>query len=572
MIEAKVESRLNTLKADDSRNTPNGVFVFDSPGSFNKSIGRVEKPRSAGVSFNTLRDFSIFYPIARSCINYRKSQITQLGWDITTIQDDTKAGEEKAKEGVIKEVKDFFNHISDSGTSLRQFLSVLVEDILVLDAAALYKHKTRGGDILRYLPIDASTIRLLVNEDGTKPQPPDFAFEQVIKGKVEAELTTDELIYRMMNPRTNTPYGLSPLESLIVTVTTALKTSSYNLSYLTEGNTPEGLVTLPKDIAANLDKVKEFQTFWDSLIAGDPKMQRRMRFLPEGSTFLPTKKSEDMSFERFEKWLLQCTCSVFGVPPQDIGFTYDVNKATGEVQDEKGKERGLYPLTNFIKEIFDDIIQTDLGKPDLEFTWVNLDPSDAAEEAKVWETKIKVGRASIDEWREAEGEEPIGLSHFVLTSQGPKLVKDILNPPQPQEVNPNMQNPNQEAPEPNNEGEEEENKKPNGKNPTPPKIEDKEETGEKLDDVNVMDELRRWKKCAIKDVKAGKEVRDFKSQVIPESTQMIIRHGLEVAKTSSDIYNLFEPFLSPENRVIEGALELYDELGTIFEQRKQKSK
>ncbi|GAJ20004.1 unnamed protein product, partial [marine sediment metagenome] len=57
---------------------------------------------------------------------------------------------------------------------------------------------------------------------------------------------------------------------------------SFNLSYLTEGNVPEGFVKLPRDIASSRDQLKEWQDAWDAMLAGDPRFQRKLKFLPEG--------------------------------------------------------------------------------------------------------------------------------------------------------------------------------------------------------------------------------------------------------------------------------------------------
>ena len=107
-----------------------------------------------------------------------------------------------------------------------------MEDLLVIDAVAIYKRKNRRGDIVGYLPVDGSTIELLLEKDGTTPEPPQQAYLQRIMGREIAKLTTDEMIYTMLTPRTSQVYGFAPLETLIITVTTALKVQSFNLGFL----------------------------------------------------------------------------------------------------------------------------------------------------------------------------------------------------------------------------------------------------------------------------------------------------------------------------------------------------
>jgi HK97 family phage portal protein len=380
-----------------------------------------------GVKYQTLRDFSRYYPILRACINYRKRQISQLDWGIGPIEVVTdKAKKEKYKQDAAM-IKSFFKYPSgDKTMSFRTFMNKVIEDLVVLDAVAIYRRLNRRGGFYGYLPIDSSTIELIVNEDGTTPIHPDLAYVQKVDGAEKAQLTTKELIYKVMNPRTDSPYGMSQIESLVLIVTTALKLGSWNLSYLTEGNVPEGFVELPKDIASDPQQLKLWQEAWDAMFSGNAAYQRKVKFLPEGMKWHPVKRQEDLSYERFEKWLLQNVCAVMDVPPQAIGFQFDRGKGATEAEWEIGKERGLYPMALFLKEIFDEMIQDDLGQEHLQFIWTNINPTNAKEESEVFGQLVRTGAVSVDEWRVAEGYEPIGLGHYIMTPVGPIFAKDFI--------------------------------------------------------------------------------------------------------------------------------------------------
>jgi hypothetical protein len=270
----------------------------------------IRKNFPLGVSFNVLRDFSNFYPIARACLEWRKAQVTQLSWNVTPLELTAETVKSDKNVTRAKELKKFFKYpTGKKGMTFSAWLKQILEDVLVIDAIAIYKQRNRRGDIIGYLPIDAATIQLILLEDGTTPEPPVYAYMQKVGIREFAKLTTDDLIYDMMNPRTYNPFGRSPIETLIITITTALKTQAYQLGTLTEGNIPEGFVSVPRDIASSRDQLKEWQDAWDSMLSGDPRFQRKLKFLPEGMKYDPTIKSADMTFERFEKWLLLNTCS-----------------------------------------------------------------------------------------------------------------------------------------------------------------------------------------------------------------------------------------------------------------------
>jgi hypothetical protein len=298
---------------------------------------------------------------------------------------------------------------------------------------------------------------------------------------------------------------------LILTVTTALKLTSYNLAFLTEGNIPEGFVELPQDIINNADQLKVWQEAWDAMFSGQPEYQRKIKFLPEGMKWHPIRKPEDLIFDRFEKWLLLNTCSVLEVPPQAIGFQFDRGKGATEAEWEIGKERGMFPLANFLKEIMDYIIQEDMGCPHLEFIWSNLNPTNKKEESEVFGQLVRTGAFSVDEWRIAEGLEPIGLNHYIMTPVGPFMVEDLISltrdkeTPIPVRV-PIVDNPNsKEGKRHAQEREDEEKTKDNIKNK---KEEDKEKSSEKITKHiekatrnEIVEELKRWKKVVANDYK-----------------------------------------------------------------------
>lgn len=582
LIEQEVEKLRTEYTAKDKEEAvEKGLMMLESSnrGYYSPSRGINQTSdlqlHQKGVSFDTLRKFSLFYPILRACVNYRKRQITQLEWDVSAIEVNLKDKKGEAKMNPEDEsdkkdiamVKEFLRYpIGDKITSFRNFINKVIEDTMVLDAVAIYRKRNMKGGIFGYIPIDATTIELALNEDGSVPLPPERAYIQKVGGKVTAELTTDDLIYRMMNPRTNTPFGLSPVETLILTVSTALKLGSYNLSYLTEGNVPEGFVELPQDIASSPDQLKAWQEAWDAMMSGNNMYRRKIKFLPTGMKWTPTKTAEDMSFERFEKWLLLQTCSVMEVPPQAIGFQFDRGKGATEAEWEIGKERGLYPLANFIKEIMDQIIQEDLSMPHLEFTWQNINPTNKKEESDVFAKLVNTGAVSVDEWRLGEGLAPIGLPHFIMTPVGPILVRDFVEASDKGTplIPYNYQNQGANATISGGAGE-----KPtapstnNVKAKKPTGFQTQQQPAKKVAQVDIVEELKRWKKVVSKDIKAGQSFRDFKSDILNTRTQTLIKDGLKSVKTREELDELFNPLISQENNIISDVLDLYDNITRI---------
>ena len=521
------------------------------------------KTMRGGITYSQLREFAELYPVARACIEFRKTQLTQLDWMVSPKIVTVESWDSPKTKEVSKKINDFFRFpTGKKSVTFSTWLKEILEDALVIDAVAIYRRRNRRGDIIGYLPVDGSTIELILDKDGTTPEPPQKAYVQKIRGKETTRLDIDEMIYAMTNPRTHSPFGFSPIEALIVTISTALRLQSYNLSYLSEGNVPEGFVEIPRDIASSRDQLTEWQNAWDAMLSGDPRFQRRLKFLPEGMKYQPTRTAEDMTFERFERWLLQNTCAVFNVAPSDIGFTFDTNRSQGESNYEVGRERGLFPTALWFKEMMDNIIQSDFGEDEYEFRWTNINPTNKKEEAEVVTKLTSGGLMSIDEWRIGENLKPTGaVDPFISTPIGPIFVKDLAKQSEAG-LMPIL--PYKPAAEVTGDGK----KKENGKSKdgtgadalASPNVPPQASKGE-----DIIKELRRWKKVALNDLKGGKDIREFKTDVLDYRTQDVIKRGLAKVQTKDDIESLFSPFVSSEYTMRSSWLSLYEDIEKVLD-------
>lgn len=506
--------------------------------SVNGNVQSRKKPGS-NISFETLRRFSTQHEVSRACINLRKRQITGLDWDIVANeQDQTKLNETQAKE-----VKEFFKNIGGLGIGYRKFIDRYIEDLLVLDAVVEEKQFTRGGGLYNLIPIDAATIKLRVDESGGTPAPPDSAYVQVIRGTVTAEWTTDEMIYDMMNPRNDSPYGLAPLESLMIVVTSSLKAGMFNLAYLTDGNIPQGMFTMPDNW--NPQQLKEFQEYFDAQMAGDETMTQRLKFMPKGD-YIPSNKPSDMAFQEFNDWLLKVTCALFEVSPNEIGFTPKGGlggKGFGENQSEVAERKGLMPLAQHIEEVFTKVIHEDLGFPDLKFQFTGLIEHDEKGVAEINEILIRTGQRTVNELRTDDGLAPIdGLDKPFYAGQVTFLDEESQNAKQEASaaIQSNIQSGTPEKEE--TLAETDEADKGTGKKPG--------ETGKSVDrdpadrHVELVSELRTFRKYARNRFKANKSIRAFESNVLPDKIVNELNEQVQKAATEEDLNAIFREAMS----------------------------
>lgn len=162
------------------------------------------KQEDEGVNFATLRGLAEACNVLRLVIETRKDQICRQDWEITA-----RDGDATGDKAAIKAVTDFLA-LPDREHTWDAWLRMLVEDMLVIDAATVYPRATRGGGLYGLELIDGATIKRLLDISGRTPIPPDPAYQQILKGLPAVDYTADELIYMPRNPRTSRVYGLSP--------------------------------------------------------------------------------------------------------------------------------------------------------------------------------------------------------------------------------------------------------------------------------------------------------------------------------------------------------------------------
>lgn len=387
---------------------------FDYPVGYNVNTA----PRQGeAVSFAQLRGLADSCDVLRLVIETRKDQLAKLKWTIRPI-DDSKEGEDPR----AKEVKEFLKH-PDKEHTFTQWLRMLVEDLLVIDAPVIYPRRTLGGGLYALEPMDGATIKRVLGADGRTPRPPDPAYQQVLKGLSAINYTTDELLYLARNIRTHKVYGYSPVEQVVITVNIALRRQVNQLQYYTEGNVPNLLFRVPE--TWNPDQIRQFQEMWDALTQGQTK--HKGLFVPHGVDPIDTKAQALK--DEFDEWLARVICFCFSISPQ--AFVKQMNRATSETAMEMALEEGLAPLMLWVKESIDTIIGQYFGYADLEFEWSDEKDIDQLRNAQINDLYIRNGVKSVDEVRAELGMDSIGMTNAVYSATGPVLIEDILNPPEP---------------------------------------------------------------------------------------------------------------------------------------------
>ena len=227
-------------------------------------------PRSdSQLSFAELRALADALPLLRTVIETRKDQIAALGWAVRPIGAGGPGASQRASQARA------FLAFPDRRHAFSAWLRMLLEDMLVIDAACLYPRFSQSGALWSLDVIDGATITPLIGEDGRAPDAPDPAYQQILHGVPAADFAVDELMYLPRNPRTNKLYGFSPVEQVALTVNIALRRDQATLDYYRAGSTPDAFATLPHDWT--VDQIRQFQDYFDAMPTNASRSRRHDR-------------------------------------------------------------------------------------------------------------------------------------------------------------------------------------------------------------------------------------------------------------------------------------------------------
>ena len=387
------------------------------------------------VPFSTLRDAADSIDILRRCIEVTKSKMNGLDFDIVLGSDASEkiAAESggdhvramaKAREKYTDEInrmRTFWeNPDKANGYTWQDWINIAVEDILVIDALAVYPQPTVGGDLYGFQILDGSTIKPLIDDRGMRPLPPNAAFQQILYGfprsefaateedpKADGEFTADQLAYMVRNRRSTTVYGFSPVERALPLADIYLRRQQWIRAEYTDGVMPELMFTTDEDWGTNPDLLLAYERILNDDLAGQTEQRKRARLLPKGLTPIVNEGYGEKFKDTLDDYLVTSICGHFGVQPAEIGFSPKSGlggAGYAEGQAENGEALGIGPLANWISKQLTNLSYTYLGMPrELEFKLLTSQRMDTEENARKNEIEVRSGGKSINERRSELG-------------------------------------------------------------------------------------------------------------------------------------------------------------------------
>ncbi|WP_135552094.1 phage portal protein [Paenibacillus cymbidii] len=339
-------------------------------------------------------------PIPRRAINIIKDGITKLNWTVTAVD----KSQAKAFQNVCEVITNALLR-PNPGDSFRTWLEQIVEDMLVASAGS--SEVIAAGDPqrpFRMYPTDTFSIELFPYWDGRSDSD---RYAQRQNGKLVA-LTDSEMMYIRMNPRTNTPFGLSPLETVWESVNNFIYT--HRTAGKEAGNpSPRDVLNIGEGATAN--DVKAYRAYWENEVRG----QGVTPIIGGKSPNVLRLGANDDSalFIGWQRFLIEIVAIAFGVSPKKLGQTKDVNRNTADSEDEDTDSTVFSVAENIVEHINRQIIEGIFklgGKIEFKFLYATS-LKDQRAQADIDAIYLDRGVDTIDEVRDNRGKDALPNGH-----------------------------------------------------------------------------------------------------------------------------------------------------------------
>ena len=357
------------------------------------NIGRL--PRAGETtSFSELRNLAALYDGVQLCERVYFDLLGRLEPHVIPRQEALAEGED----GSSREYREAARRIEgflespDRAQDLRSWLVAFVRDLLEIDAVAVYTRRTRSGRLHALELVDGTTIKPLLDQGGRAPQPPAPAYQQFLYGVPAGEYALDELDYLRETARTESPYGLSRVERVILRVNQALRKQHFDLARFTDGATPLGLIEPPTTLNWTPEELDTFERAFNGLLAGNSELRVRAKVLPPGASW--QSLAGDDPLMEFDRFLLNVTVAAFGLTMDELGFTETSNRSTGQTQESVVYRRAVAPVAALVAGYLTRKVRRWLD-PRMTVTFAGLEePEDFATRAEAFAKLIPLGVVS----------------------------------------------------------------------------------------------------------------------------------------------------------------------------------
>lgn len=536
------------------------------PRAYDYRLGRnvTTETRPDRLPFTMLQQVIDGYDIALSCLRHSINDIRSMPLMFGPAED---VNEDVGT--AIKQAKKFLRK-PDGQHSFVTWFAKWAYDCFAYDAACLHRQRDKAGRVIGLTVIDGKTIACESDFFGMRPTPPAPAFQQFIQGIPWDWLTTDDLIYEPQWPRSDSLYGVAPIETILLNASTDARLQLFFLEFFQAGSVPEMMLEAPEGMT-DPDAIAELQETWDDFFQSNQSGRHGAYWIPNGSKPHPYKNIQQMD-PRIAEYLIRRTCAAFFRVPQDMGLLQDVNKASADTQVDTQWRIGTAPDTEYFEALLNGVLQDDLQLPVAVRFDDGREKVDRLMEARAHQVYVTIGAESPDEVRRDVLGKDIDPAHpvprlFDSDRLGPiplsylESVSGLIDPatfaPKPGSVKPmpfvpayglremvddhpvdtaGQHRPGGGSPA----------TRMTGRVPTPPPADLARVTRKDGLSEAAKADLARWRRSSIMRLRDGKSTRPFTDSAIPLPVALAVWERLAAASNRAEVDAAFGKTAAPQ--------------------------
>jgi len=376
--------------------------------------------RYGRLSYRELEEIYFQSSIIRGIIDGITRVISSLEWKIVPTR-----GEDGVDARILRAVEGFFMNPNGNDESFSTLVRKVVRDLLIYDAGVIEKVKGAGGDLLEIYARDGSTFEVRIDAHGLVT-----GYIQRVFSPAErtASFAPDEIVYLSLYPRTSSPYGSPPLDSLVNEVAAAMFASQLIAKSFEYDEVPPGILNLGKIGQVAYERAREY--FKEKRYGQKKRFEISIVHDTDKVEWVPlTRPPQELQLaeliDKVNRMIFRC----FGVMPVEMGLVEGVNFATSRTQENISKSKLIVPIIKMLEEyINSEIIWAHLSA-DVRIHFSKPKEDDPERSLKICQL-VEKGIITINEARRRLGEKavPGGDKPFMIVGDELIFVGDLEKP------------------------------------------------------------------------------------------------------------------------------------------------
>jgi HK97 family phage portal protein len=290
-------------------------------------------------------------------------------------------------------LQEFFSNCNPNDTLL-EILDDITRDIYVFGNAFLEVVYGADGKPKELWNLDAPTMRVMADEHGA------------ITGYIQTPRSHSgnvyfeprEVIHFKLESRGSTLYGLSPLASLVLPITTDRYSQIYNRAFFLNGAKVRGAFIMKDASPEQVERNRDYM----AARAKNPDMAHSDMVLEGDIEFRQISTTQkDMEFLQLREFTRNEILAVYGVPPSKVSIieTGNIGAGSGDQQTQTFYEETIAPFQMRVAEkLTKHIIRQGFNIPDWSFQFAKR-ATDDKEQAEIYSLYIQNGVFSAAEVR-----------------------------------------------------------------------------------------------------------------------------------------------------------------------------